>query len=126
MTSQRPYMIRAIFEWILDNNFTPYLLVDAAHEGALVPHEHINNGKIVLNIAPEAVTNYQADNEWISFSARFSGKSIEIFVPIPAVLAIYCKENNEGMFFSGPDSTPPDKPPTSTDNKEKPGLRIVK
>ena len=127
MTSQRPYLIRAIYEWILDNQLTPYILVDASHEGAQVPQDYINNGKIVLNIAPEAVSNFHVDNEWISFSARFSGKPMEIFAPIPAVLGIYCKENNEGMFFSDPETTPPttpDKP--SENNNKKSGLRVVK
>ena len=99
MTSQKPYLIRAIYEWLVDNELTPYLLVSTDFEGVQVPDEYIHDGKIVLNIAPDAVKAFLADNDWISFSARFSGKSMELFIPILAVQAIYGKENNEGMFF---------------------------
>jgi len=131
MTSQKPYLIRAIFEWLVDNNLTPYLLVNATVDGVQVPHEFINDGKIVLNIDPGAVRNYHADNEWISFSARFSGKAMELFIPIHAVQSIYSKENNQGMFF--PDEEHPPEPPTSPSPISKvkpkrpgPGLTIVK
>lgn len=123
-TPQKPYLIRAIYEWLLDNQLTPYLLVNTSHDDVEVPREYINDNKIVLNIAPEAVQNFHADNEWISFSARFSGKPMELFVPITAILAIYGKENNEGMFFTE-DDIPPQEPspkgPTS-----RPSLKVVK
>ena len=127
MTSQKPYLLRAIYDWIVDNNLTPYLLVNATIDGVQVPHDFINDGKIVLNIDPGAVRNYHADNEWISFSARFSGKAMELFIPIQAVQSIYSKENNQGMFF--PDEEHAPEPPTSPSpiNKAKrPGLKIVK
>jgi stringent starvation protein B len=131
VTSQKPYLIRAIYEWLIDNEFTPYLLVSTEYDGVQVPNEHIHDNKIVLNIAPNAVRNFLADNEWISFSARFSGKAMELFIPIAAVQAIYGKENNEGMFFPDDDSLSPpptkvSKPPKSTINKNKPSLKVVK
>ena len=135
MTSQKPYLIRAIYEWLQDNNLTPYLLVNTTFDGVQVPHDYINDDKIVLNIAPDAVNNFHADNEWISFSARFAGKPMELFIPIVAVQAIYGKENNEGMFFSDDDmppmpprttkpaSTPPKPKPTE---RKRPSLKVVK
>jgi stringent starvation protein B len=129
MTSQKPYLIRAIYEWLVDNELTPYLLVSTEFEGIQVPDEYIHDGKIVLNIAPDAVKNFLADNDWISFSARFSGKAMELFIPILAVQAIYGKENNEGMFFPDEDNTPPPKPSNEESNKSnkgKPSLSLVK
>ena len=96
-------------------------------EGVKVPEEYINDDKIVLNIAPDAVQHFQADNEWISFSARFSGKAMELFIPIDAIQGIYGKENNEGMFFTDEEipqpPTPSKKPLASI---ERPSLKIVK
>ena len=130
MTSQKPYLIRAIYEWLVDNELTPYLLVSTAFDGVQVPEEYIHDGKIVLNIAPDAVRNFLTDNDWISFSARFSGKSMELFIPIVAVQAIYGKENNEGMFFPDEDTSPPPSPPQEDEpvssNKSKPSLTLVK
>lgn len=128
MTPQKPYLIRAIYEWLQDNQITPYLLVNAKVEGTQVPREYINDGKIVLNIASDAVRNFHADNEWISFSARFSGKPMELFIPITAVLAIYGKENNEGMFFTEEDQPSPPSPPKQFGNtKRNPvSLKVVK
>ncbi|MDH5358388.1 MAG: ClpXP protease specificity-enhancing factor [Gammaproteobacteria bacterium] len=127
MTSQKPYLIRAVYEWLLDNQGTPYLLVNATLDGVQVPHEYVNDGKIVLNIDPGAVNNFHADNEWISFSARFSGKPMELFIPIAAIEAIYGKENNQGMFFSVEEPSPPPPKQTSTSNKpRRPGLTVVK
>ncbi len=128
MTPQKPYLIRAIYEWLQDNQITPYLLVNAKIEGTQVPREYINDGKIVLNIASDAVRNFHADNDWISFSARFSGKPMELFIPITAVLAIYGKENNEGMFFTEEDKpSPPSSPKQSNSSKRNTiGLKVVK
>jgi stringent starvation protein B len=127
MTSQKPYLIRAIYDWILDNQNTPYLLVNTTFDGVQVPYEYINDNKIILNIEPDAVRNFHADNEWISFSARFSGKPMELFIPIAAVLAIYGKENNEGMFFTDEEISPPTPPnKLSSPKKSRPGLKIVK
>jgi stringent starvation protein B len=129
MNSQKPYLIRAIYQWLLDNSKTPYLLVNTTFDGVQVPHEYINDDKIILNIEPGAVNNFHTDNEWISFSARFSGKPMELFIPIVAVLAIYGKENNEGMFFTDEEQSPPPVVPASDPSlpkKSRPGLKIVK
>jgi len=136
MTPQKPYLIRAIYEWLVDNGHTPHLLVNATVDGVEVPREFINNGKIVLNVDPSAVRNYHADNEWISFSARFSGKAMELFIPILAVQSIYSKENNQGMMFPDDDTTPPPEPteksapktsePQPSADKKRPSLSIVK
>jgi len=126
MTSQKPYLIRAVYEWLIDNGTTPHLLVDTSFKGVIVPEAFINDSKIVLNIAPDAVQNYDASNENIHFSARFSGKRMELFIPIEAVLGIYGKENNQGMFFSEEQTSPPPSPPSSTKEKARPKLMIVK
>jgi stringent starvation protein B len=127
MTSQKPYLIRALYEWLLDNGSTPYLLVNTTYEGVKVPEAFINDNKIVLNIAPDAVQHYHADNEWISFSARFSGKPMELFIPIEAVQGVYGKENNQGMFFTEDETLPPTTPPQKpTKTKDRPSLKIVK
>ncbi|MFZ4502497.1 MAG: ClpXP protease specificity-enhancing factor [Methylovulum sp.] len=126
MTPLKPYLIRAIYEWVLDNQYTPYILVDAEHPEAIVPTQFIEQGKIVLNIRPEAVQGLTLDNEQITFNARFSGKPMKIYVPTPAVLAIYAKENGKGMVFDPEDydATPPPeqpKPPVRGSH-----LRVVK
>jgi len=97
MMSSRPYLIRAMREWISDNGLTPYILVDASASGAVVPEQFIENGKIVLNISERAAEGLHQDNDWILFSARFNGHAMDISVPISAVLAIYAKENGQGM-----------------------------
>jgi stringent starvation protein B len=131
MTSQKPYLIRAIYEWLQDNHLTPYLLVNTTIEGVQVPTEFIQDNKIVLNIAGDAVHNYHSDNEWISFSARFSGKSMELFIPISAVQAIYGKENNEGMFFPEDELPEPPKPSNKASSvqplkRKNVGLKVAK
>lgn len=100
MTSNQPYLFRAIYDWIVDNGATPYVLVDATGAHVKVPQQSIQNGQIVLNIAPQAVTNYQADESALSFSARFSGVAQQIYIPIQHILAVYAAENGQGMVFS--------------------------
>jgi stringent starvation protein B len=140
MTSNRPYLLRAIYDWISDNHLTPYVLVDASKEGVRVPPHVVKNGQVVLNLAMRAVANLDLGNEWISFQARFSGVSHSILIPISAVLALYAQENGQGMMFPAEDgdgdSPPPtdggDTPPGSDagpdDDKPKRGshLRVVK
>ncbi|WP_353571595.1 ClpXP protease specificity-enhancing factor [Candidatus Albibeggiatoa sp. nov. BB20] len=99
MTSMKPYLIRAMYEWMADNYLTPHLVVDAEEEGVEVPDAYIRDGKIVLNIAMDAVRSLELGNEWISFSARFSGRSMMIHIPIKAVQVIYAKENGQGLPF---------------------------
>lgn len=125
MTSNRPYLIRAIHEWILDNECTPYLLVDANAEGVEVPAEYIQDGKIVLNISPQAVEGLRLGNEEVGFLARFNGVSQLISVPVAAVMAIYGKENGRGMMFAENEhdgDDPDSSPPTPT----RPSLKVVK
>nr|WP_034877205.1 ClpXP protease specificity-enhancing factor [Endozoicomonas montiporae] len=99
MTSSRPYIARALYEWILDNDCTPYILVDAARRGVEVPCEFVKDGQIVLNISPSAVRALQMDNDMITFSGRFGGEALNITVPSDALMAIYARENGQGMVF---------------------------
>ncbi len=127
MTSSRPYMVRALYEWIIDNDMTPYLLVDATITGVQVPHQFIEEGKIVLNVSPSATEAMILGNQLIEFSARFSGAEQIVSVPTEAVLAIYARENGQGMLFADENDqgdTPPDGEPPSPSNK--PQLRVVK
>lgn len=103
MTPNRPYLLRALFDWICDNNCTPYLLVDATLEGVEVPLEHVSGGRIVLNASGTAVANFEISDDAVTFSTRFSGKDTWIVVPMAAVLAIYAKETQEGMTFAPTD-----------------------
>lgn len=102
MTSSKPYLIRAIHEWILDNQMTPHLVVDAGFPNAQVPMEFAEDGKIVLNISPGAVKGLIIGNEWVQFNARFSGAAREVMVPSEAVLGIFTRENGQGMVFPEP------------------------
>ena len=122
MTSSRPYLLRALNEWIVDNDLTPHIVVDATHENVVVPTQYIEGNKIVLNISPNAVSNFNISNEYICFSARFSGKAMEIFVPVSAVLALYSKENGQGMVFNEEraDSTSTVAPKTAALKTESP------
>jgi stringent starvation protein B len=97
MTSHRPYLLRALYEWIADNGMTPHLLVDATRPMVKVPTHAVKDGRIVLNIAERAVAGLQMTNEVISFSARFGGVSHAVSVPVSAVLAIYARETGQGM-----------------------------
>lgn len=132
MTSSRPYMIRALYEWIIDNTCTPHILVDAHVEGVSVPQQHVNkDGQIILNIAPSALKDLFIGLEGISFSARFGGVPFNIFIPCGAVLGIYARENGQGMMFEpeiNPRSPSPEPKPTGSGEarQKRPGLRIVK
>ena len=99
MTSTKPYLIRAFNEWILDNQLTPYLLINAEHPHVLVPKEYVQDGKIVFNITPGIVSTLSVTNEALEFDARFSGRQKHIYAPMSAVIAIYAKENGRGMVF---------------------------
>ena len=99
MTSNRPYLIRALYEWICDNGLTPYLLVDANAPGVRVPPQSVKDGRIVLNVAPRAVSQLELAEDMVSFQARFSGVAMLVLVPVDAVLAIYAMENGQGMLF---------------------------
>ncbi|WP_022952584.1 ClpXP protease specificity-enhancing factor [Leucothrix mucor] len=132
MTSNRPYLMRAIFEWIIDNGLTPHVLIDAEVPEVQVPRQYVDEGRIILNISPSAVQNFSIDNQWLSFNARFGGKPFEIFAPIHAIRAVYAAENSEGMMFEPmPESeveppTEPDPDPEPPKPSSRPSLRVVK
>lgn len=129
MTPLKPYLVRALHEWILENGYTPYILVDTTIEGVTVPKDYISDNKIILNAHPDAIKNWYLENDALSFSARFSGKEENIFVPINAVLATYAKENGKGMMFDEhfEDDLPPEPSDVITPTKSKrPTLKVVK
>lgn len=135
MTSSRPYLARALYEWIVDNGCTPYVVVNANRDDVQVPRAHVKDGQIVLNIAPTAVVGLKIDNDALEFNARFGGVAMQIYAPMSAVLGIYARENGQGMIFEAEDS-PSNPTPTTPDqnrstiagNKKpgRPGLKIVK
>ena len=125
MTSNRPYLLRALYEWINDNGLTPHVLVDAEFDGVDVPEHAVAQGKIVLNIATGATEHLQLENEIIFFHARFSGKPYKITVPMGAVIAIYARENGQGMMFAQ-DDTPPPPVDGSDDQPPRSHLKVVK
>lgn len=127
MTSNRPYLIRAIWQWVADNGLTPYILVDANAEQVQVPTQFVEDGRIVLNISSSAVLELNMDDEFVSFNARFSGAPMDVFVPVSSVLGIYAKENGQGMLFpeNEPGSVPPE-PETPTPPPTRPSLKLVK
>lgn len=128
MSSNRPYLLRALFEWISDNKMTPHILVDASASGVEVPEQAVQKGKVILNIDHAAVRDLSMANDWLTFSARFSGRRHEVRVPVEAVLAIYAKENGQGMMFSQEDNdNPPDSAPDSDGSGAKRShLKLVK
>lgn len=99
MKSSRPYLARALYEWLLDNELTPYLVVDATQPGVEVPRQFVQNGQIVLNVAPTAVRDLFMENQAIGFNARFGGQPMQVMIPTPALIAIYARENGAGMVF---------------------------
>lgn len=139
MTSSRPYMIRALYEWIVDNGCTPHLRVNAYAEGVEVPQQYVDkDGQIILNISPNSVGDLELGSDFISFNTRFSGIATDIFVPIHSVLGVYARENNQGITFEV-EAVPPPEPPApspvksvggsggkSGSSKKRPGLRVVK
>lgn len=117
MTSSRPYLLRAFYEWIVDNNFTPYVVVNADAPDTYVPQQYVENGRIVLNVSPNAVRSLLIANDHIEFNARFSGAPYDVYAPIKAITAIYAKENGRGMVFKEEDEEEEeDETPPPTDN----------
>lgn len=128
MTSSRPYLLRAFYEWIVDNNATPYVVVNADYIGVEIPRDYIENGRIILNISPSAVRSLSLANDHVSFNARFSGVPFDIYLPIRSITAIYAKENGRGMVFKEeeeddflPPSSDQSSGSTSNGNKSKSG-----
>ena len=139
MNSSRPYLIRALYEWIVENDCTPHLLVDADYPGTRVPPGYAKDGQVVLNVSPSAVRHLHMDNEAVSLEGRFGGVPQSLYVPAGAVLAVYARENGQGMVFDlesstldaaadagdddddqGPPSTEPPRP------SGRPSLKVVK
>lgn len=127
VTKQRPYLIRAMHEWMLDNDFTPHIVVDANHEGVDLPSEHVSDGRIVLNIGPSATRGLELGNVDVSFEARFGGTPRRLMIPVTAVLGIYARETGQGMVFSDEEPEPPSDPTDSSGGETgKPNLKVVK
>ena len=137
MTSNQPYLVKAIYQWILDNEKTPHILVSTDVPSVEVPTQSVKDDQIVLNIAPHAVSNLVMDNEAVSFSARFSGVAQSLYIPVKAIRAIYASENGQGMVFpeleeatlpsnsdetDNTDDSNPDSPP----DKTPPFLKVIK
>ncbi|MDB5982860.1 MAG: sspB [Pseudomonas sp.] len=138
MNSSRPYLVRALYEWIVDNDCTPHMLVNAEYPSVQVPQGFANDGQIVLNVSPSAVRHLHMDNDAVSFEGRFGGVPHTLYVPIAAILGIYARENGQGMVFDleppleedddeidPDDDTPPpgSEPPRPTG---RPSLKVVK
>lgn len=129
MTSSRPYLVRALYEWINDNQLTPYLLVNANEQDVSVPQEFVGkDGQIILNVAPNAIQGLEMSDQAISFSARFGGVPTDLYVPSYAVMGIYAKENGKGMMFEPEPKppTPPQEPKIKEPTIKKPMLKVVK
>jgi len=139
MSSSKSYLVNALYQWIVDNHCTPYVLVDAYAANVEVPQDYVKDGQIVLNIAPSAIGDLLIDKKGVSFNARFGGIPMDIFAPMQSVLGIYARENGQGMMFepeieNDPTTEPPKGPgpklvsnkKTDTSNAEKPSLRVVK
>jgi stringent starvation protein B len=130
VTPSKPYVVRAIYDWIIDNNCTPHVLVDAGVDGVVVPDDYVADGQIVLNISPTAVVSLNLGNDAIAFSGRFGGVPLDVFLPLDSLLGIYARENGQGMIFDddeldGP--PPPNEPdPISPSKAKKPSLTLVK
>lgn len=99
MTPRRPYLLRALYEWLIDNELTPHLVVDAEFPGTQIPREYVQDGQIVLNIAPGAVQSLRMENNQVQFHARFNGQDQRVYLPMGSLLAIYARENGAGTIF---------------------------
>lgn len=130
MTSNRPYLIRAIYQWLVDNGLTPLLMVNAEADQVVVPEHYVQDGRIVLNVGPSAVQGLELGNEMIYFSARFGGTPMNLQVPPQAVLGIYARENGRGMLFAEDEPDPeggPSEPDSGPEKRSsRPSLKVVK
>ena len=127
MTPNRPYLLRALHEWIVDNGMAPHILVDATLPGAHLPPGHVQDGRITLNVSPSAVRELLIGNELLSFRARFGGRPFDVSIPVAAVLAIFARESGQGMAFST--ETPPPAPPAeqpAAAPRGRPQLKVIK
>lgn len=135
LRSRRPYLLRAMHEWISDNSQTPHIVVDASVQGVEVPRQYVQGGKIILNVSNHATSGLTLGNDIVRFRARFGAATYDVTVPVAAVLGIYARETGQGMIFSEADAPPPpespqppsDGSPTNTESKRgKPTLKVVK
>jgi stringent starvation protein B len=134
MKSRRPYLLRALHEWISDSNCTPHIVVDAGVAGVEVPRQYVQDGKIVLNVSWSATGQLQMGNDELSFSGRFGGAGMHVRVPVAAVLAIYARETGQGMIFTedadqppeGPQGPAPEPQPPKEGGTGRPKLKVVK
>ena len=130
LLSRRPYLLRAMHEWITDNAHTPHLVVDATAQGVEVPRQYVQEGKIILNVSHSATSGLLMNNESVRFRARFGGTTHDVTVPMPAVLGIYARETGQGMIFSEAEPSPPQptppKPAQSGEESKRPKLKVVK
>jgi stringent starvation protein B len=126
--SRRPYLLRAMREWMLDNGLTPHIIVDATAEGVVVPSGSVRDGKIVLNLAPAAVDALHLGNDVVRFRARFGGAVRDVHVPVHAVLGIYARESGQGLLFADDDDVAPGPRPPDDDPgpPARPRLRVIK
>ena len=120
MTPSKPYLVRALYEWLLDNEMTPHVLVDANAESVMIPQGIATDGKVVLNLAPSAIQQLEMTNEHLSFSARFSGVAQNVYCPMTSVLAIYARENGEGTMFAEDAPQKEEAPTRLTKNQNRP------
>jgi len=131
VTPTRPYLVRAIYDWIQDNQLTPYLVVNADEANVSVPRQHVKDGQIVLNIAAHAVHQLHIDHDAIQFNARFGGVSQLVYAPMRAVMGLYARENGQGLFFDPNEyGAAADPQPTAPDSQDSPapkksGLRVL-
>ena len=133
MNSLKPYLLRAVYDWCVDNDLTPYLLANANADDVVVPRQSVQEGRMILNLKPQAVHNLALGDNKVEFNARFGGKPMLVRIPIKAVLAIYARENGQGMVFDENEEGDPLPPqPTSTEPTEskparsRPVLKVVK
>jgi stringent starvation protein B len=132
--SRRPYLLRAMHEWISDSNQTPHIVVDASIEGVEVPRQYVQGGKIILNVSTSATSALTLGNDFVRFRARFGAATYDVVIPIAAVLGVYARETGQGMIFSEADAPPPEPPPTPPEpppngpesKRAKPTLKVVK
>lgn len=127
-SSRRPYLVRAMHEWMTDNGQTPHLVVDATVDGVDVPASYVKEGRVILNVSWQATQGLKLGNESIEFSARFGGASYQVRVPAGAILGIYAKETGQGMLFQDEESgpPPPSAPSPAAGGGTRPKLRVVK
>jgi len=127
MTSSKPYLVRALYEWILDNETTPYILVETSSDQVQIPPGIATDGKVVLNLSPQAIQDLEMNNDYISFSARFSGVAQEIYCPMASLMAIYARENGEGMMFPAEEAEAEAESARPDDDKPRgPTLKVIK